>query len=216
MPPALPSRVTGLWLIAASLLFWLSWVLMPGVGITDARQILALVGTHRAQVFVSVTLQLLSAAAYAPGIAGVLLSDLARGSRLVRVGAMLLLVGAMGSAADAIFHLVAYEMTAPGMVGDQLETMMRRLQGPDLALLLPFIAAFFIGHAALIAGLRTLHAVSSASSALLTAAPIFVLAGAAAASAGLVPARLVGLTVLAAVSGSLVLVGLAFIRSRPA
>ncbi|MDX2170778.1 MAG: hypothetical protein SF182_27150 [Deltaproteobacteria bacterium] len=212
MSHALPSPAAGRWLIFASIAFWLSWVLMPGVGITDARQILDRVGTHRGQVYLSVVLQLFSAAAYAPGLAGVLLSDVARHSRGVRIGAIVLLIGAMGSAADAIFHLVAYEMTAPGLTGEQLEVIMRQLQGPDLALLLPFVAAFFIGHATLVAGLRLQRVVSSASTALLTAAPLFAVAGAAAASAGLVPARLVGLTVLAAVAGSLVLVGVALQR----
>lgn len=42
MATGLRSPAAGRWLILASLGFWLSWVLMPGVGITDARQILDL------------------------------------------------------------------------------------------------------------------------------------------------------------------------------
>jgi len=125
--PSGMTRSSGVWLIVASALFWLSWLLMPGVGLTDARQILERVGAHRDEVFASAVCQLLSAAAYAPGLAGVLAADLARSSRLVRVGAIVLLIGAMGSAADAIFHLVAYEMTAPALTGDALEIIMRQL-----------------------------------------------------------------------------------------
>lgn len=34
-------------LIAAAFLFWLAWVLMPGVGVTDTLQIFSLVGPRR-------------------------------------------------------------------------------------------------------------------------------------------------------------------------
>jgi hypothetical protein len=36
----------GLWLCAASAFFWLSWLLMPGVGMTDPRPFRA-VNQHR-------------------------------------------------------------------------------------------------------------------------------------------------------------------------
>ena len=50
---------TGAWLFCASLAFWVSWLLMPGVGVTDPALIFELVGGHRAKVFASVLLQLL-------------------------------------------------------------------------------------------------------------------------------------------------------------
>jgi catechol 2,3-dioxygenase-like lactoylglutathione lyase family enzyme len=199
--PALPRA--GAWLVAASLGFWLAWWLMPGVGVTDPAQVLALVGGSRPSVYLSVLFQLASAAAYAPGVAGLLGSRLARASRGVRLGGVLLLIGAMGSAADAVYHLVAYEMTAPGIETDAMRLVQQRLQGPDLALLLPFVAAFFAGHALLVLGLARRGYAPRAGRALLAAVPVVATAGALAASAGLVPARWVGLAALAAQSGSL-------------
>jgi hypothetical protein len=39
-------RLTGLLLVTAAACFWISWVLMPGVGVTDVAMILALGLTH--------------------------------------------------------------------------------------------------------------------------------------------------------------------------
>src|SRR5215475_12723656 len=50
----------------AAVAFFGAWLLMPGVGITDAERIFALVGAHRGQVLASSVLQLFSAACYAP------------------------------------------------------------------------------------------------------------------------------------------------------
>jgi hypothetical protein len=61
-------RASGRWLIAASLLFWLSWSLMPGVDVIDARQILERVALQRDAVWLSAALQLLSAACFAPAV----------------------------------------------------------------------------------------------------------------------------------------------------
>ena len=76
---------------------------MPGVGVTDTATIFSLVAAHRHDVFLSVVLQLLSSALYAPGIAGLRSAEPARQSIALRTGSLLLVVGAMGSAADAIF-----------------------------------------------------------------------------------------------------------------
>jgi hypothetical protein len=212
----MPPRSAGAWLLVASLAFWLSWLLMPGVGITDTAQIFALVAAHRESVYLSAALQLVSAAAYAPGLAGVLASEWARGSAAVRLGCVLLLVGAMGSAADAIFHLVAYEMTAPGVPAEAMAPVMMRLQGPDLALLLPFVVAFFAGHAALVSALRRKSTPARFGFACLLAAPGIVAAGAAAARGGLLAPRSVGLAALGALAASLAAVGASLLaRSGP-
>jgi hypothetical protein len=181
---------------------------MPGVGVTDTAMIFALVGAHRSSVFASVVLQLSSAAAYAPAAVG-LTSATARARE--RAGAVLLLVGAMGSAADAIFHLVAYEMTGPGVPLDVVAPVMRRLQGPDLALLLPFVVAFFAGHVLIVMASRTRGPLARASSRVLLLAPVVVAIGAVLVRAGLVEGRVVGLSLLAALSGSLALVGGSFV-----
>jgi hypothetical protein len=90
---------------------------MPGVGITDAEQILGLVARHRSQVGGS--------------------------DRSVCWAAILLLIGAMGSAADAVFHLLAYAMTAPDLDPTGHLPLMAYVQGPGLRFILPLIAAFF-------------------------------------------------------------------------
>jgi hypothetical protein len=206
--------MTGPSLLVASVLFWCAWLLMPGVGVTDTDVIFALVGAHREQVFASVVLQLLSAAAYAPAALGLFASEEGRASKGLRAGCALLVVGAMGSAADAIFHLVAYEMTAPGIDVASMAVVMRRLQGPDLALLLPMVLALFAGHVAIAASLRERDAATRTAFRLLAWLPVLVVAGAAARRADLVPGRVVGLAALGALSGSLALVGVSFLSAK--
>ena len=64
-------RAAGAWLVAAALLFWLSWALMPAVGITDTRLIFEKVAAHASGVRASTVLQLVSAACYAPALVGI-------------------------------------------------------------------------------------------------------------------------------------------------
>jgi hypothetical protein len=205
-------KSVGVWLIVASSAFWLSWLLMPGVGVTDTATIFRLVGEHRSSVYASVVLQLLSAAAYAPGIVGIAAS--AAPPRGARAGGTLVAIGAMGSAADAIFHLVAYEMTAPNLAPETVAPVMRRLQGPDLALLLPFVAAFFLGHVLLVRAFRGSGPLARLGNRILLAAPAIVVVGGFLVRLGLVPGRVVGLGLLAAISGSLAMVGLSFTGAR--
>ena len=69
-----------------------------------------------------------------------------RGQLAWWLGACLLAVGVAGSSADAIYHLVAYELTDPELSQTALALpVMRKFQGPDLMLLLPSIGAFFCG-----------------------------------------------------------------------
>jgi hypothetical protein len=165
-------------------------------------------------VFASVVLQLISAAAYAPAIGGILASDYAQTSRATRVGCVLLCLGAMGSAADAVFHLVAFEMTAPGADLETMAPVMKELQGPDLLLLSPFVAAFFAAHVTIVMGRRRHDAVARAAFWVLLTVPALVVLGAMARSMGALSGRVVGLMVLGATSGSLALVGISFARQR--
>lgn len=128
-----------LWIGAAT--FWASWALMPMPGTTDPAFILSAVAAARAEVLASCVLQLVSAAAW---VAGLIVAP-APGHRAWTTGAALLAVGMTSSSADAIYHLVAYELTAPGVSPELAVTVMARLQGPDLALLLPGVGAFFLG-----------------------------------------------------------------------
>lgn len=205
-------RITGALLVVAEALFWISWVLMPGVGVTDTMVIFALAGQSRANVFASVVLQLVSAAAFAPALVGI---EAASTSRLSRAGTVLLLVGAMGSAAGAIFHLVAYEMTAPGIDLASVAPIMRRLQGPGLGLLLPFVLAFFTGHAFLASALRKRGPSARVGAWTLALSPLVIVVGAPSVHAGLIAGRIVGLAFLAAVSSSLALTGAGWFAAPP-
>jgi len=90
----------------------------------------------------SVVTQLLSAALYVPALLGIVC---AHTSARARWGAGLLLLGATGSAMDAIFHLLAYAMTAPNLERAPLLQVMAFMQGPGLRLVAPFIISFFAG-----------------------------------------------------------------------
>jgi len=195
------ARAAGAWLVAAALLFWLSWSLMPGVGITDARRILDLVGQHRSRVAVSVALQLLSAACYAPALAGLLAQPALAAQRGVRGAAILLLIGAMGSAADAVFHLLAHAMTAPGLDPAAFVAAMEAMQGPGLRFILPLIAAFFAGSVWLSIALARLGVVPLWNPLLYALALAIALGGGVLASEG-ESARRVGLAVLALVAAA--------------
>src|SRR5262249_44619071 len=60
------SRKAGLLLIAAAALFWLSWGLMPGAGVTRAAPIFDPVANKGASVMLSIVVQLISSALYVP------------------------------------------------------------------------------------------------------------------------------------------------------
>ena len=208
------SRNAGLLLITAAALFWLSWLLMPGVGVTDAAQIFELVARKRWSVMLSVITQLLSAALYIPALLGISWGTDQTSNSGVRWGSGLLLLGAIGSAIDAVFHLVAYAMTMPGLEPSSLLKVMAFLQGPGLRLVAPFILGFFVGGVFLSIALAKSGAVSKASAYLYPMALGIAVVGGAAASAGILPSRVVGLSVLGAVSISQVLIGFELSRSR--
>jgi hypothetical protein len=205
--PETTERLGGGWLIAASVLFWISWSLMPGVGVTDTRQILERVALQRDAVWLSVVLQLISAACFASPLLTLARLGHARGSRALRAGALLLAIGAMGSAADAIYHPLAYYMTGPGMNQDALVPLMDKMQGPGLAVLIPMVLAFFAGAVTLAIGAAGMGLVP-AWNPWLDALALAVALSAPLWAHGHPPrARAVGLTVLALVSASLAGIG---------
>jgi hypothetical protein len=212
----LTGRLSGASLVLAAALFWLAWALMPGVGITDAGRILELVGQHAGRVRVSVGVQLLSAACYAPALVGIVATRRLRRQRLVRAGAILLAIGAMGSAADAVFHLLAAEMTAPGVDRAAMLPVMARMQGAGLIYIGPLILGFFAGSAALAVGFARAGAAPRASALLLVAAVALAAVGGPLASGNDGAARAVGLAVLGLVSASQAWLGLSLWRSSPA
>ena len=207
-------RAAGAWLVAAAALFWLSWSLMPGVGITDAQRILGLVGQRRSQVGLSVALQLVSAVCYAPALVGIVARRSLGSDRQVRWASILLLAGAMGSAADAVFHLIAWAMTSSGLDQSGFVALMQIVQGPGLRFILPLIAAFFVGSVWLSTALARRGLVSRWNPGLHgLALGVAVVGGWLAPRVGIEP-RTVGLAFLGGVGGAQAWVGIALARLR--
>ena len=201
--------------MAAAASFWLSWLLMPGVGITDAGRILDLVGQHPVRVRASVALQLLSAACYAPALVGIVATRRLRRQRAIRAGAILLSIGAMGSAADAVFHLLAVEMAAHGIDRAAVVPVMARMQGGGLLFIAPMILAFFVGSGVLALGFTRAGVVPRANPLLVLLAVALAAVGGSLAAGNAGAARAVGLAVLGLVSASQAWLAVAIVRRRP-
>ena len=206
------TRWTGAFLMLAAVSFWLSWALMPGVGVTDAERILALVSGQPQSVLVSSTLQLLSAALFALSIPGLARLLPPSRSKWAAVGTTLLAIGACGDAADAIFHQIAYEMVGPNAERAQMVPVFQRMQSFDLLFLLPMIAAFFGGCIALAVGMAREKIASYWNPRLYALALcVAVIGGPMASTIGLT-GRAIGLTVLGLLSVSVAWMGVALLR----
>ena len=209
------SESAGRLLVTAAASFWLGWLLMPGVGITDATRILQLVSEQRTGVVVSAVLHFVAAASLALAVPGLARWRPPSGDRFVAIAASLLAVGACAVAADAVFHFAAYEMAAPDADRAQMTSVMRRLQMRDVPFLLPGVLSFFLGAGALAGGSSRaglvsrwnprLHGIALATA--LIGGPLLGPRGG---------GRAVGLAVLALVSASLAWVGVALTRARDA
>jgi hypothetical protein len=145
----MPRRFAGSAMIFAATTFWLAWVLMPDAGTNDAGHILAAVGANRLAVRWSVVVQLVSSAAFVPAVVLVRTA-----SRRGLIGACLVLVGAMGMAADAVFHLAAYYMTAGGVPAGAVLEPMRLMQTDGLVFLIVLLLPFLFGGWVFASGLR--------------------------------------------------------------
>lgn len=212
--PAHHPRGAGACLIGAAALFWIAWLLMPGVGVTDAAQILALVGPRRGAVATSAAVQLLSAVLYVPALLGVGAHSTLGVRPGVRWGAGVLLVGAMGSAADAVFHLLAYAMTAPGLDPEALVPVMSFMQGLGLLMIAPLILAFFVGSVWLSMALTHAGVVPGWHPWLYALALGVVAGGGGLAAAGVITPRTVGLSMLAVISAAQCHLGLGLLQTE--
>lgn len=208
-------RLAGVSLVVAAALFWLAWALMPGVGVTDSARIFDLVGQHSGRVRVSVVAQLLSAAAYAPALVQIVATRRLRRQRAVRAGAILLLIGAMGSAADAVFHLLAVVMVGPGIDRAAVLPVMEQMQGGGLRYIAPMLLAYFAGAGVLALGFARAGVVPRTNPLLFVLAVALAAVGGSLAAGHASAARAVGLGVLGLVSLSQAWLGLALCR-RPA
>jgi hypothetical protein len=108
---------------------------------------------------------------------------------------------------DAVFHLLAYAMTAPGLEARPLLQVMAFMQGPGLRLIAPFILSFFIGGAWMSVALASKGTVSKASLYAYLTALAFGAIGAAATPGEFISTRVIGLFVLGAVSLAQALLG---------
>jgi len=131
------ARFAGFCWLGAAVAFWLAWFLMPLPGTTDAAFILEQVGAARVQVYWSVALQLVSSALFVPALLGLTSLTPLRDSRPGFVAAALVGVGVTGFAADAIYHLLAYEMSLPGVAREAMLPVMERFQSADLVFVAP-------------------------------------------------------------------------------
>jgi len=138
-------RIGGACLVGAALSFWLAWFLMPMPGTTDVAFILDQVGAAPDRVWLSVAVQLLSAALFVPGLLAFVLEVERRSPRLGFAAASLSGIGATGFAADAIYHLLAYEMVRPGVSRDVMLPLMARFQSADLIFVAPQLLALLVG-----------------------------------------------------------------------
>jgi hypothetical protein len=139
------SRAAGACLVGAGITFWLAWFLMPLPGTTDPAFILEAVGETPGSVWWSVAVQLVCSALLVPGVLGVALAEPLRRSGAAFAAAALVGIGATGFAADAIYHLLAYEMTLPGVARDAMLPVMARFQSADLAFIVPQLLALLVG-----------------------------------------------------------------------
>jgi hypothetical protein len=137
--------IGGFCLAAAAFSFWLAWLLMPMPGTTDVAFILEQVAATPQRVWLSVAVQLVSSALFVPGLLALVAADELRGSRLGFVAATLSGVGATGFAADAIYHLLAYEMVQPGIERAAMVPLMARFQSADLVFVAPQLLALLLG-----------------------------------------------------------------------
>jgi hypothetical protein len=208
----LPSmKLTGCALTAGAICLWISWALMPDAATNNADHILTAVASSRGNVRASALLQLLGAALVVPGL-------VAEGApeRGTRAGAVVLLWGAMGMAADAVYHQLAFEMTARGVARDAVLPVMANMQLVDLRSLVPLLLAFLVG-AIVLGWQRVRRRLGARWAARMLMAPALIIPiGIVAVAALGLPRRIVVLVTLGAICGGLIGVGLEGARADKA
>ncbi|HEY9839815.1 MAG TPA: hypothetical protein V6D23_05100 [Candidatus Obscuribacterales bacterium] len=177
------TRASGLILMLAGLSFWLGWALMPDAGTNDPAHILRLVAAHRQGVWWSVVTHLLSSLAFVIAVVGLQTERRCARSKTTRVGATLVLMGAMGVCMDAFFHLVAYYMTAASVAPAGVLEPMRLLQTQGILFLVPLLLALIVGGTVYSAGFYHIDATSPWSKRVFLAGLAWALIG------GLIAAR---------------------------
>jgi hypothetical protein len=209
------TRRGGLWLIVAAATFWPGWLLMPDAGTNDAPHILEVVRANRAAVWWSVVLHLVASVALVVGVVGVQSHSAAAGACAAQWGACLVLIGALGTCADAFFHLMAYYLTADGVEPGAVLEPMRLLQTQGVAFLAPLLLALVAGGWLYSAGLRRAGVLSSAAWWAFVAAVVTALVGGAVVAGSGQGRRAVSLTVLGLVALGYARIGWEFLAFGP-
>jgi hypothetical protein len=198
---------SALALALGAVLLWVAWALMPDAATNDAAHILTAVAAARAAVRASAILQLAGGALLVAGLAAE-----ASGGRRTRAGAVAMLVGSAGMVADAVYHQLAFEMTAPGVARDAVLPVMAAMQTAELRPLIPLLLLFPIGAVVLGVQRRRRGVGGSWTARLLIAPAIIVPLGVVGRVAFDLPRRFVVLTMLGAICAGLV--GAAVDRAR--
>lgn len=122
---------------------------MPMPGTTDVAFILEQVTATPDRVWLSVAVQMLSSALFVPGLLA-LARERGVGDSTAGFAALSLAgIGVTGLAADAIYHLLAYEMVRPGIDRAAMVPVMARFQAQDLGFVAPQLVALLLALAAL-------------------------------------------------------------------
>jgi hypothetical protein len=208
------ARLAGACWVGAAISFWLAWFLMPLPGTTDAAFILEQVGLTADRVWWSVALQLVSSALFVPGLLGLAMLPQVRGSGAVFAAGSLVGIGATGLAADAIYHLLAYEMSLPGIAREAMLPVMERFQSADLAFVAPQLLALLGGVGLLAWSTARAGAVSRLAPRVFALALVLAVAGGAAVRAFGAGRRALALAVLALFSLAIAEIGASLWRAR--
>jgi len=193
------SRVASGCLLAAAIVFAAAWYLVPVAGITDTHEIFRVMSDARTEMLLAAIFQLVASVLYVPAMVAII----RQGGAAFWRPAALVLAGTLGLATDAIDHILAYAMTAPGVDQDAQVEVMQFMQGPALMLIAPLIAAFFVGAGWLSVAYAKAGAISSWNPRLYLIALVVGGAGAVVAAAtDIVDARTVGLIALWSVAAA--------------
>jgi hypothetical protein len=188
-------------LASGAVLLWIAWALMPDAATNDAAHILSAVAAARPPVRASAILQLGGAALLVVGL------SVEAGERpRTRAGALATILGGVGMAADAVFHQLAYEMTAPGVARAAVLPVMAKMQTDQLRPHVPLLLAFLVGPVILGAQRRRAGVGSPWAARLLMAPALVIPLGVADVLAFDASRRIVALATLGAICAGLVAV----------
>lgn len=149
-----------------------------------------------------------------PGLLAFVSAEELRGSRLGFAAASLAGIGATGLAADAIYHLLAYEMVQPGTPREAMLPLMTRFQSADLVFVAPQLVALLLGLGLVSLAASRAGLVSRANPLLHLLALALAVVGGVVANAAGQGRRLVALGVLGLFSFAVAGVGAALARPR--